>query len=99
VKINVLKKTKNELKIEIEGEGHTFCNLLQHTLLEDENIEIAGYDLPHPLISNPLLYIRVKGGKTPEKALKKALEKIRERTSEFLEKFTEAAGKTNEKGR
>ena len=53
MKINILKKTKNELKIEIEGEGHTFCNLLQDALLEDKSVEMAGYDIPHPLQANP----------------------------------------------
>jgi len=32
VKIKVLKKTENELKIEIEGTEHGLCNLLQKKL-------------------------------------------------------------------
>jgi len=90
LKVNVLKKTKNEMKIEIEGEGHTFCNLLQDTLLEDRNVEIAGYDLPHPLVSSPVVYLRMKGQKKPEKALEKALEKIKQRANEFLGEFEKA---------
>jgi len=90
LKVNVLKKTKNEMKIEIEGEGHTFCNVLQDTLLEDRNVEIAGYDLPHPLVSSPVVYLRMKGQKKPEKALEKALEKIKQRANEFLGEFEKA---------
>lgn len=61
VKIKVLKKTGNELKIEVEGAGHGLCNLLQKKLLEDENVDMAGYDVPHPLVSNPIIYVRMKG--------------------------------------
>ena len=36
MKVNVLKKTDNELKIEVEGAGHSLLNVLQKTLLEDD---------------------------------------------------------------
>ncbi len=35
MKVNVLKKSKGFLKIEVEGEGHTFGHLMQDALLED----------------------------------------------------------------
>jgi DNA-directed RNA polymerase subunit L len=38
LKVKVLKKEANELKIEIEGAGHGLCNLLQKKLLEDDRI-------------------------------------------------------------
>lgn len=90
LKINVLERTKNGLKIELENEGHTFCNLLQHTLLQDKTVEIAGYDIPHPLVSHPILRIRTKGNKSPERALANALEAIRETTDTFLKEFEKA---------
>jgi len=92
LEIKTLKNVKNELKIEIYGEGHTFCNLLQHTLLEDSDVEMAGYDQPHPLVPAPIIYIRMKGEKSPSKALEKALTKIRERAIEFSEKFAKSKG-------
>ena len=61
MKIKVLTKSENELKIEIEGGSHGICNLLQKRLLEDKTVEFAGYDVPHPLASNPIIYIRMKG--------------------------------------
>jgi DNA-directed RNA polymerase subunit L len=90
LEIKTLKDLKNELKIEISGEGHTFCNLLQQTLLEDGDVEIAGYDQPHPLFLTPIIYIRMKGDKSPSKALQKALTKIRERAVEFSEEFAKS---------
>jgi len=78
LKIKVLKKSGNELKIEIEGTTHGLCNLLQKRLLEDKNVDFAGYDIPHPLASNPIIYVRMKGNAKPEDALIKAISKVRE---------------------
>ena len=90
MKIKVLNKTSNELKLEIEGEGHTFCNLLQKVLLEDETIDLAGYKVPHPLMPTPSIYIRTKGDQTPEKVLKEAVKKVYETIREFQEAFEKA---------
>src|SRR4030067_2279072 len=78
LKVNVLKKTEKELKIESEGSGHGLCNLLQKKLLEERSVDMAGYDVPHPLASNPVIYVRTKGATKPEEALRKASEKARE---------------------
>lgn len=83
MKVNILKRTENELKIEVKGAGHTICNLLQKRLLEDENVELAGYDIPHPLAPVPVIYVRTKGKVKPEEALLKALEKARKMNEEF----------------
>jgi len=90
MKITVLEKAKNELRIEIEGEGHTFCNLLQHILLEDKTVEMAGYNIPHPLVGKPILRVKTREGRSPEEALLKALERIGELSSEFLKEFEKA---------
>ena len=92
MEVKVLQKTKNELKIEIVGEDHTFCNLLQNVLLEDKNVEIAGYDQPHPLIRSSIIYLRTKREASPEKVLSTALANIRELNREFNEKFSKAVG-------
>jgi DNA-directed RNA polymerase subunit L len=75
MKVKVLKRTENELKIEIQGSGHGLCNLLQKKLLEEKNVDISGYDVPHPLASNPVIYIRMTGGAKPEDALIAAAKK------------------------
>ncbi len=90
MKISVLKKTANELKIEIEGTGHGLCNLLQKKLLEDKSVDMAGYDIPHPLVSNPVIYVRMKGAAKPEDALKRAAEKAREANEAFSKELEKA---------
>ena len=83
MKIKVLTKTDNELKFEIEGSSHGLCNLLQKRLLEDKTVDFAGYDIPHPLASNPTMYVRMKGKTKPEDAVIKAIEKIRDNNEAF----------------
>jgi len=94
VEIKILNKTADEMRIEIIGEGHTFCNLLQKALLEDETVEIGGYSIEHPLVSNPIVYVKMKEKRKPEKrpetALKEAAEKIRHRSREFRISFEKA---------
>jgi DNA-directed RNA polymerase subunit L len=83
VKVKVLKKADNELKIEIEGSSHGLCNLIQKRLLEDKTVDFAGYDVPHPLASSPIIYLRMKGKAKPEEALISAVEKVREANDAF----------------
>jgi DNA-directed RNA polymerase subunit L len=94
LEVKVLKKDKNELKIEVEGAGHTLCNLIQGKLLEDGDVDLAGYDVPHPLASNPVIYVHTKGNVKPEAALRKALEKARVVNKEFGKEFARALKKT-----
>jgi DNA-directed RNA polymerase subunit L len=92
VEVKVLSKSKNELRFEVVGEDHTFCNLLQNVLLQDKNVELAGYDQPHPLIRSSIVYLRTKREASPEKTLLNALSSIQELNKEFNEKFGKAVG-------
>lgn len=83
MKVKVLKKSENELKIEIQGSSHGLCNLLQKRLLEDKTVDFAGYDIPHPLASSPIIYLRMKGKAKPEDALIEAVAKVREANDAF----------------
>jgi DNA-directed RNA polymerase subunit L len=94
VKVKTLKKTSNELKIEVEGIGHTLCNLLQQRLLEDERVDLAGYDIPHPLASNSVIYVRTKGKSKPQEALLRAVEKSREINADFRKELEKALTKS-----
>jgi DNA-directed RNA polymerase subunit L len=94
MEVKVLSKSKNELRLEIIGEDHTFCNLLQNVLLEDKNVELAGYDQPHPLIRSSIIYVRTKREVSPEKTLLNALANVQELNKEFNEKFAKAVEPT-----
>jgi DNA-directed RNA polymerase subunit L len=53
-------------------------------------VELAGYNIPHPLASNPIIYIRTKGKVKPEEALRKAVERARKMTKEFSKELKKA---------
>ena len=90
MKVKVLKKSANELEIEVEGAVNSLCNLLQKHLLEEENVDLAGYDIPHPLASSPVIYVRSKGKAKPEQILKSAIQKTREMNKEFGKELARA---------
>ncbi|MBS7607139.1 MAG: DNA-directed RNA polymerase subunit L [Candidatus Bathyarchaeia archaeon] len=95
MRLRVLEREANKIVIEVEGEGHTLCNLLENVLLEDEDVEFASYNISHPLVAKPIITVRTKGNKRPEEALKEAVNKILQRGRELREEFEKAFKATN----
>ncbi|UCG37608.1 MAG: DNA-directed RNA polymerase subunit L [Candidatus Bathyarchaeota archaeon] len=93
MKVKIMKQKKNELKIEIEGESHTLCNVVQKTLLEDNRVDFAGYHIPHPLTASPQLYVRTKGKSKPDTVLKAAVKQIKKDTASFRKELAIASKK------
>jgi DNA-directed RNA polymerase subunit L len=93
MKVKVLNKTSNELRLEVEDVGHTLCNLLQKRILDEENVDMAGYDIPHPMTPKAIVYVRTKGKVKPETVLKSAVAKARELNSDFGKEFERALKK------
>ncbi len=91
MKINIVKSSDNELKIEVEGAGHSLLNVLQKTLLEDENIEVAGYHVPHPLIDSGVLYVQTKTKQKPEEVILEATKKVLDLSKDFQKSFKKAS--------
>lgn len=60
------------MRFEIEGEDHSLSGILVTKLLENKDVEMAQYDIDHPLIGKPTFYIKMKKGE-PRDALKKAI--------------------------
>lgn len=95
MRLRVLEREANKIVIEVEGEGHTLCNLLENVLLENEDVEFASYNISHPLVAKPIITVRTKGNKRPEEALKEAVNKILQRGRELREEFKKAFEATN----
>ena len=93
MKIKILERSKNELKVEIVGEGHSFCNALHNLLLKDSTVEFSNYNLAHPLIANPTLYVRTKGRRKPESALIEAAKALGKEIEEIQGTFENALKK------
>ncbi len=75
MEIKVLEEDKNKIKLEIEGETHTIANILTKYLLENPDIEISMYQVPHPLEERAIVYIVTKN-KDPKKIIKETVDKI-----------------------
>ncbi|MFC2174746.1 DNA-directed RNA polymerase subunit L [archaeon] len=70
-----LENRKDSMVVDLKGEAHTFPSLLCWALLKDPKVQVAVYDVPHPLIGTPRVHIKTKG-EEPKAALKKALKLI-----------------------
>jgi DNA-directed RNA polymerase subunit L len=87
MKINITKREPGYIELDLSGEGHTLLNLLQSSLLEDKNVEMAGYSKPHPLMDRSRLFLKLKKGDDLLDTIKKASDHADGRLDEFLGEF------------
>jgi DNA-directed RNA polymerase subunit L len=86
MELTILKKTENEINIKVRGETHTMLNVLKTALLNNKHVEIATYDIKHPTISDPVLFVRTDGA-DPVDVIKKASREIAKECDEFIKLF------------
>lgn len=86
MKINILKKEKDYLEFEIEGENETLLEPLKNALLRDEAVEYANYYIRHPKLDHPVFYVKVIEGK-PQNAVKRAARAVQNLYKELLNDF------------
>jgi len=88
VRVRVVKASKDELEVEIEGEGHTLLNLLVDELNKIESVRFAAYAIDHPEF--PVARLRVlTDGASPVEVLSRACETIAKRSRILREIFKE----------
>ncbi len=90
MKMEVLKNEKDTLEFRLEGERHSFPNLLRHKLLENKGVEYVSYVLDHPLDCSARFILKTSSGKTPKKALEEAAKEIEAELEEFGSKMKKA---------
>ncbi|WP_297476223.1 DNA-directed RNA polymerase subunit L [Thermococcus sp.] len=92
MKIEVIKREENVLEFYLEGEDHTFANLLNEVLHENEHVTFAGYTIEHPVLMarKPRFRVVTDGKVTPEEALEEAAQKIFDRSRAVLEAWKAA---------
>ena len=86
MELTIVNKTENEVNIKVTGETHTLLNALKTALLRNEHIEVATYDVKHPTISDPVLFVRTDGA-DPIDAIKKASDEVAREFDDFIELF------------
>lgn len=74
--LHVISEKKNEMEFELKGEDATFSSLLVNQLLKNKDVEIAQYDIAHPLVGEPTFYVKTKTGK-PRTIVLKAVREIK----------------------
>ncbi|MFP4655964.1 MAG: RpoL/Rpb11 RNA polymerase subunit family protein [Candidatus Woesearchaeota archaeon] len=47
------EKSKTRIVFEINGEDHTFSNLLRVKLWDQKGVKTSGYNIKHPLVGSP----------------------------------------------
>lgn len=90
MEVELLEKEGTKMKIKIIGEGHTFCNALRKKLHEDERIETAAYNIEHPLLSDPVMHVKVGKRKSSKRALIRAARNLSDDYEEVRKKLEKA---------
>lgn len=87
MEIKALESTKSKIVFELEGAGHTFCNLLVQELWKDNDIKVAAYNISHPLTGKPKVTVE---GKDVKKSLKDAVKSLKKEIKKFKESVKSA---------
>jgi DNA-directed RNA polymerase subunit L len=88
LKIEIKRTKPNEAEIEVYGETYTLLVPLAQSLLSLDNVEFAGFDVPHPLEDKGVLYVRVKDG-DPISAVFEAINNLKSEYSELKSSLLE----------
>ena len=86
LKLTVLEKEKDVLKIEVAGEGHTLLNALRDAAWK-AGAHQATYVVSHPYLSNLQLVIRAT---YPKKVLTDACQLVLDDAKDFQKEFARA---------
>ena len=94
MEVKVEDVTPNEIRVIIEGETYTLLTPIVEELNSRDDVEFTGYDVPHPLKEEGLIFLRVKEGSDPRAVLKDAIssligeyDKLEKSFKRELEKF------------
>ncbi len=93
MELELIKKEGTVIELKLVGEDHTLCNILRKNLHEDTRVVTAAYNIEHPLLAHPRFYVKVKGGRSPDRALRRAAKKLEEDCSEVRQKLEKALEK------
>ncbi len=93
MRLNIVIEESEKIEMEVGEEGHTLLNLLQDSMHSHKDVKMAGYTKPHPLMDRSSLFITVKRGKDPKKALIESAEDAKAKIEDFLKKFNDEVAK------
>ncbi len=81
--VEIRRRGEGEIEVRIRGETYTLVVPLV-SALHEVGVEFAGYDVPHPLVEEAVVYVRTREG-DPIEAVKRALDLLRREYEELRE--------------
>ncbi len=92
MKVKILDyNEEKELTFEIEGEGHTFANLIREFISEVKDVDSAGYYKAHPFVEKVKLVVKAAPKRKLDKAIKAATRDLIKTADEFYKLLEKAA--------
>jgi DNA-directed RNA polymerase subunit L len=88
MEVEIVKKDKGMLLVELKGETKSFANLIREELWNDKNVEEASVIKDHPYSAEPRVFVKMKGRADPKKALKEAAKRIQIKLKGLDTEFT-----------
>ncbi len=85
MELKLLRKEQGLLEFEAQGEEHTLLNIIRETLKDQEGVLFAAYRTNHPILSNPIFYLRTKEEEDPINAIQKATTAISDKCSKLID--------------
>ena len=82
--LRVLKQDKDYVELEVIGEGHTMCNVIRKEIYNEKGDVVAGYNIAHPIVSNPKMIIK---GDKPLKLILSAIDRLKDKNKELKSKL------------
>lgn len=85
MKLKITELEKDKIRVIIEGEDHTFMNVLTEEILADPEVDVAKYVIKYQF-SDPELLVTIKpdSNKDPVKVISEAAEKISNKCDDLL---------------
>lgn len=91
--IEVINVSSNEIRVIVRGETYTLLDPLVDELNSLEEVEFAGYDVPHPLKEESVLFLKVRDGLNPRGVLKESVRRLMEKYEMLEKSFVEQVSK------
>ncbi len=88
MEVKIIEESKNRLVFNIEGAGHSLCNLLVREIQNDDSVKNAAYRVEHPLKGVPTVLVETMQGKDePRKVVDNAIKRLRKTNEKFKDAF------------
>jgi DNA-directed RNA polymerase subunit L len=87
MELDKIKEDSDMIEIELKGESVGFANLLKEELWNDENVDEAAYVKEHPYMSEPKIYLKMKGKSSPRVAMERAIKRLHVKIEDLQKEF------------